>query len=588
MSTTPDPTKEIKLTNSTTSPIVLMLPTTSAQAEEGDTLDYGQKLELLTAVEGGTSVPVGATKTFVLDQTYIDPDTGDTEPSILYDLLPCTAGWLLPAANIGVMQSFATPPSYPPQTVTAAMAAAFENAALFFQTISAYPSSSLATGYAQAMDQTQSSASSAANGSSDSADNAAQSITDTVNAYFKTTKGFQNVTLPAVVAVQSYYGTYPCAWAEYETKAVTYYLYSSNSTASTFVGTISLTPPSAGMNIALANAGYTCTFTPASNGSDLTTVNVNAAAAKNLTYTGGLFVDDVNSDVPQVGVKGTFQIKSMFTKNQSDTQIITVLTGTVSGATVIGFDQPQTTSASDFWDTLFHPKDAAGIWSSVMQIGGAFMMLVFFGQLLYGAYKGLRSLGAAKKPATSESVDSEYSKLSDRLDTLESTLSKKIGNPDVPKDLTDALAKINDKLDAIGTREKSISEQDALQKDASELEEEASVEEDMTVPELQTLSKEATAVQKDAQQLEKSTDSSVGADVAKVQSDLPGIDSGIGGIAKQVGADLGSSTNEQLKEQQTEVTEAETEVSEVDAGEVTGKSGDPAVTEDDIPFEGAP
>jgi hypothetical protein len=580
--TTPDPTQEIQLTNSTTAPIVLMLPTTSAQAEEGDTLDYGQKLELLTTVEGGPSVPVGETRTFVLDQTYVDPDTGDTEPSILYDLLPCTADWLLPVANIGIMQNF-FPVGYTGQTITADMATAFQNAALFFQTISAYPSSSLATGYAQAMNQTQSSASSAADGSADSADNAAQSITDTVNAFFKTTKGFQNVTLPAVVAIQSYYGTYPCAWAEYSAKAVTYYLYSSNSTASTFVGTISMTPPATGLNIALANAGYTCTFTPASNGSDLTTVNVNTSAAKPLTLSGGLFVDNVTSDIPQVGVKGTFQIKSTFTKDQSDTQIITVLTGTISGATVIGFDQPQTTAASDFWDTLFHPKDAAGIWNSVMQIGGAFMMLVFFGQLLYGAYKGLRSLGAAKKPATSEDVSSEYSKLSDRLDTLESTLSKKIGNPDPPKDLTDMFTKINDKLDALAAREKSISEQDALTQDAQELQEEASVEEDMTVSELQTLSKEATTVQKDMQELQKSTDTSVEADVTKVQSDLPGIDTGIGGIAKQVGGELSSSTSEQLKESETEVTEAETEVTEVDAGKVNAESGSPDVTGDDVP-----
>jgi hypothetical protein len=337
------------------------------------------------------------------------------------------------------------------------------------------------------------------------------------------------------------------------------------------------------LNIAAANAGYTCTFTPASNGSDLTTVNVNTSAAKTLTLSGGLFVDDVNSDLPQVAVKGTFQIKSMFTKDQSDTQIITVLTGTISGATVIGFDQPQTTAASDFWDTLFHPKDAAGIWNSVMQIGGAFMMLVFFGQLLYGAYKGLRSLGAAKKPATSEDVSSEYSKLSDRLDTLESTLSKKIGNTDVPKDLTDALAKINDKLDAIGAREKSISEQDALTKDAQELQDEASVEEDMTSAEIQTLSKEATTVQKDMQELQKSTDSSVGADSTKVEGDLPGIDTGIGTIAKQVGGELSSSTSEQLKESQTEVTEAETEVTEVDAGKVNAESGSPEVTGDDVP-----
>src|ERR1700678_1451289 len=389
MSSTPDPTKEIKVTNNSGTSIVIMLPTTSTQTTDANgTMVYGQSLEVLTAVDGTTAVANNATETFVLDQTYTDPDTGDQDYSTIYDLLPSTANWYAPVANIGVMQSFTIPASYPAQTVTAAGAAAFQNAGTFVQTISAYPSSGLATSYQQALGQATTNASGQANGSAGSSGAVAGSISDATNAFFAGTKTFQNVTLEAVVAVQSYYASFPFVWAEFAASTTTYYLYSSNGTATSFVGTLSLTPPKT-VNIAVANGGYTCTFTPASNGSHTTTVNVDSSAAKSVTYTNGLFVDNVDSDIPQVAIKGTFQIKSTFTGKSTDTQIITVLTGTVDNATCIGFDSPQLSqnTSDSFWDTLFHPKNSAQIFQSIMQIGGAVMLLAFVGQSAYGIYK---------------------------------------------------------------------------------------------------------------------------------------------------------------------------------------------------------
>ena len=427
----PDPTKEISITNSTPASITVLLPTLSAQTQDANgTLVYDQNLEVLSSVDGAKSIPVSTAKTFVLDQSYTDPDTGQPAYSTIYDLLPSTANWYSPVANLGVMQSFDDPPAYPPQTVTADSVKAFQNAATFVQTISAYPTSAITTSYQQAMNQAQNNASGQASGSANSGDAVAGTITGTVDDFFKTTKSFGDVTLAAVVAVQTYYGTFPFVWAEYAAGTTTYYLYKSDSTATSFVGTVSLTPP-ATIDVSKPNGGYTCTFKPAANGSDTTNVNVSTTGVKVLTYAGGLFVDDVNSDVPAIAVKGTFQIKSLFTTKPADTQIISVLTGTVNGSTCIGFDSAQLSSDpnASFWDTLFHPKNAAQIFQSVMEIGGALMLLVFAGQMLHGMYKWARGLGT--KPATIEGVNERIASMQESIDKLTKALTDAKVTPQV-------------------------------------------------------------------------------------------------------------------------------------------------------------
>lgn len=567
MSSAPDPTKEIKITNSAESPIVILVPTVSVETQDANgTMVYDQDLELLTAVEEGTAIPASSTKTFVLDQTYDDPDTGKPEYSTIYDLLPSTANWYLPVANIAVMQSFKTPPSYPAQTVTAASAKAFQNAAAFVQTVSAYPTSALATSYQKALTQASGNASGKADGSPDSADAVAKSVADTVNAFFKTTKTFKDVTLEAVVAVQSSYGTFPFVWAEYATGTTLYYLYSSNGTATSFVGTISLARP-ASLKVAVANAGYTCTFTPAANGSDTTNVNVNESAARTLTYTGGLFVDDVKSDVPQVAVKGTFQIKSLFTGKAADTQIITVLTGTVSGSTCIGFDSPQLSSdsSSSFWDTLFHPKNSAQVFQSVMEIGGALMLLVFVGQGLYGIYKWARGLAAGKQPTTKELFDDQMAKLGksqqDFLDALDRRLSGGQGSP--PADADAALSIASEQTGIIADNQSAIRLQDGFEAQAQSLEQMAEFAPEMTTAQLRSLESIGTHVRDSSAALTEADPAALSPVIAEQAPKLRTFNTDIAGLQGEVSSVISENTKVSIEANIELVKTASTEVEEI-------------------------
>ena len=567
MSSTPDPTKEIKVTNNSGTSIVIMLPTTSTQTTDANgTMVYGQSLEVLTAVDGTTAVANNATETFVLDQTYTDPDTGDQDYSTIYDLLPSTANWYAPVANIGVMQSFTIPASYPAQTVTAAGAAAFQNAGTFVQTISAYPSSGLATSYQQALGQATTNASGQANGSAGSSDAVAGSISDATNAFFAGTKTFQNVTLEAVVAVQSYYASFPFVWAEFAASTTTYYLYSSNGTATSFVGTLSLTPPKT-VNIAVANGGYTCTFTPASNGSDTTTVNVDSSAAKSLTYTNGLFVDNVDSDIPQVAIKGTFQIKSTFTGKSTDTQIITVLTGTVDNATCIGFDSPQLSqnTSDSFWDTLFHPKNSAQIFQSIMQIGGAVMLLAFVGQSAYGIYKWARGLGNAKQPTTQELLDQQMEKFQksqkDAIDDLVKKMSGGKENPPASPDDAQTLA--SEQTSVVADNQSAIKLQDGFQAQADSLQELAEFAPEMTTTQLQTLEKVGGEVQKSATALEQADPANLGPVVEAQTPALQSVSTQFSTLETQVSSSVSESTKASIAENTELVNDAHTQSEEI-------------------------
>jgi len=557
---TPDPTQEIQITNSTKTPVSILLPTTSSQAADANgTMVYGESLEMVTSVDGAAAIPVSATKTFVLDQTFTDPGTGQPAYSTVYDLLPSTSDWLMPVANLGVIQSFDDPPSYPAQTVTADSAAAFQNAAAFIQTISAYPTSALATGYQAAVNQASSNASGQASGSSGSGDAVSASIDDTVNAFFQGTKTYQNVTLAAVIAVQSYYGTFPFVWAEFATTTTTYYLYKSSGTATSFVGTISLTPP-AKVDVTKPSGGYTCTFTPASNGSDTTNVNVSSAGAKSLTYTGGLFVDDVNSDLPQVAMKGTFQIKSLFTNNPADTQILTVLSGTVNGATCLGFDQPQLSSntSDPFWDSLFNPKNSAQLFQSVMTIGGALMMLVFAGQTLYGAFKWARNLGAKKQPTTADMFKAQTEQLeASQAKALEALFERySNGQAKAPSSPAEATSTIKTETANITNSQSATQLTKGFKAQGETLQITAESAAVMTAPQLRQLESEATQIRSSVAELQTTPTAKLGPVVAEQTPKLANTVNSVGTLTTSVSGKVSQTEDAQFKANAQASTEA--------------------------------
>jgi hypothetical protein len=387
----------------------------------------------------------------------------------------------------------------------------------------------------------------------------AQSVTDTVNQFFMGNKSYQDVTLEAVVAIQSYYNTFPFAWAGYASGTTTYYLYSSSGSATSFVGTISLTPP-ASLDITKPNAGYTCTFTPASNGSDTTTVDVDTSAAKSLTYTGGLFVAAVSSDA-SIAVKGTFQSLSLFTTKPTDTQVITVLTGTIGAATCIGFDQPQLSSdpSATFWDTLFHPQNSAEIWQSVMEIAGAVVLVLVLGQMALSIYRYAKAKFAAKEPTTKEQMDDFLGKVKEIMQERVGSEVKELsgGRQSAPADDEDAASLVKEDTSIIADEESEGKLLDGYTALDENLKTVAEFAQELPAQSVETLESLGTSVEESVQAIQGTTPADVGAVLPRQTADLSGINTDFATFEGQVSSLLSQSEQSSIQANQDRVESAQ-------------------------------
>ena len=423
------PNKLCKVTNNSGTDIVVGTPITSDETENTTPIvSVNKDFEILYTSSGDTVIKDSGTDSVTLDRTHLDATTKQPVYTKGYDLLISSSTWLTPIANIGVALNPITK-VFKPQTVTADSKTAMQQTADFYQTIAAYPTSKLAKDYIAAMNGTSDDADSKADGSADSATNVSNSIEGGVSGFFASTKSYQKVTMANIVAIEAYYNMFPFVWANFA-DSTTYYLYSSDGNATSFQGALSLRK-SGNIDITKPNGGYTCSFAPAVNPTDTSKTDVNTGAAKSLTYSNGLFTDDVNADIPQIALKGAFSLKRTFTKDPNDTKVIVIISGTVNGATCLGFDQTQATKADDttqdWLNSLFHPTTAAGIFNSVMQILGALMMLHFVVSTLWGIGKWIREkvgggdttvkadeLKAQKESFSSDTkakIDSIYEKL---------------------------------------------------------------------------------------------------------------------------------------------------------------------------------
>jgi hypothetical protein len=440
-----DQTKQCKVTNSCGADVAVALPLSSAETQSANSIvSFNKDFEILPVAGGGTTIKNGSSDTVTLDRTHKDTNGKDVY-SLGYDLLISTSNWLVPIANFGVVQHFtADPPYFKDQAVTADNKKAMQQTSDFFQTISAYPNSQLAKDYIAAMSNTDKDASSKADGSASSASAVGDAVSDGVDAFFKSTKQYQLVTLEQLVAVESYYNKFPFAWAEYADSA-SYYLYSSDSKTTIFEGTLSLKKTGA-IDITKPNGGYTCQFNPSVTPSDTSKIDVDTTKAITLTYTDGLFVDDINSDVPGIAIKGTFQLKRTFTKNPADTKIISILAGNINGAIAVGFDSSQATTpddtTQDWLNSLFRPKTAAQIFSSVMTILGALMMLHFIGSTLYSIGNWIKEKIEAKEPVDKEDLDEEKSGVEEEFKSDAGKSMNKLsrGKQQLPNDSDEALS----------------------------------------------------------------------------------------------------------------------------------------------------
>lgn len=364
------------VTNNTGGSVAILTPVQSTSpnlSQLGTVLNNMEVCKLST----GSSILNGATATVTLDETYLGSNN-QTQTATSYDLVACETVWYQPVASVSIDN---TSSSFSSQTLSLAKNTVMKDTATFLQYIAAYPGSKMTQLYTAALQSAQNAGNAAVNSSGSSASGSSSSDpTGAVSAFFASTQNFQDVTIDSVASMQAYYQSFPCVWAEYKSN-VTYYLYAAASGGANtdFVGTITLTLSGSKLDLTKANAGYTCTFTPAKNPSDLTSVNVDSSKALNLTYANGQFSDAVNA--PHVAVSGLFQLLSTFTQKPSDNSIITVLTGTIYDQTVMGFDTSQATQAAQAQPILDFSNPAA-TFNSVLEIGSAFQTLFAMGDLI--------------------------------------------------------------------------------------------------------------------------------------------------------------------------------------------------------------
>jgi hypothetical protein len=165
-------------------------------------------------------------------------------------LIISDSNWLYPLAQLSVMQSIIGPPWFDPQTVNATDLAAMTQAFDFYKTIAAYPDSTLTMEYVNVLQQAQS------NGSTQS------DIENAVDAFFKGTSSYKDVTLADIMAIEHYYDNFPCVWTQYQ-DSITYYLYGRQGTTINFVGTLSMnkagavdvTRPNSGVHLFFCTGG---------------------------------------------------------------------------------------------------------------------------------------------------------------------------------------------------------------------------------------------------------------------------------------------------------------------------------------------
>lgn len=442
---TPDPTKLCTVTNNSGADIVVGMPLTSAETENANPIvSYNKDFVIQYTASGGTVIKDGGTDKVTLNRTHLDTTTNQPAYSKGYDLLISSSNWLAPIANIGVYLNPITK-AFKPQPViaTADNRTAMQQTSDFYQTIAAYPTSQLAKNYIAAMNNTDSSANSQADGSASSSTNVDNTLEGGVAEFFESTQSYKKVTTATIVALENYYNTFPFVWANFQ-DSVMYYLYSSDGNQTRFEGALSLSK-SGQIDITKQNGGYNCSFIPAVSPTDTSKTDVDNSKAKSLSYSDGVFVDDVNSDIPQIALKGCFQLKRTFTKDPNDTKIIVVMSGTVNGATSVGFDSAQATkpddSTQDWLNSLFHPQTAAQIFNSVMQILGALMMLHFVVSTLWGIGKWIKEKAAGGEPVSADDLKAQRESVNSEAKAKIDSNYKKVAGKDAttPENSSEAL-----------------------------------------------------------------------------------------------------------------------------------------------------
>jgi hypothetical protein len=494
---------------------------------------YDQTLKVLPLAGGGNVLAAGATGTVVLDD--YTTSNGKKIYNTLYELILARSTDLFPVRNTSVMQSFSPPIAYPPVTVAATDLGNMQLAQQFYQTIMAYPTSNLSQQFQAAM-----------NGASGTA-NSVGDINKAMAAFFQGTKQYQSLTLNMYIAITTYMDAFPYAWANYQA-SYTYYLYTSSGS-----GTAN-TPPTLVGTLVLTQKGGVTTADPTDHNGGYNIAFVDPSGkSTTLYYSQGQFVSDLNQDVPSICLKGTFVLKSQFTNQSTDNQLIPVISGMVNGTKVLGIDTKQGTGDGESeWYAFWHPKTLQGWVSLFLTVFGVLMALEWAGTKLWGL--GERIKGWVDKARGVEPEPSEVEKLRAEVEDLKQTvaenqqelLDKFDADVELPPDLDNlqqAFDEMKGALQDVITEQQAEVQRGILEEQASQLQELAEVE---VTPEMEGL---ANSIKTNMEALQNAgTTEELQAAIEQAKSGMQDISDGLGEAYSSLEGELSAETKQSIAE----------------------------------------
>jgi hypothetical protein len=510
---------------------------------------------------------------------------------MLYDLIFAQSNNLFPVQSSGVMQGLFTD-TYPPLKVPSASASAVTgepspmvNAWLFYQEITADPSSTLA----QEFVTTCNNAAANATGSA--------SLQTALNGFFQGTKGFENVTGTDYILVQSYLSSFAYAWAEFEPVYLYYLTNTGGSSASSSAGGIVLSK-AAGAALPIdangntdANAGYQIAYYSTQDSAKDAYDALSAGTAPSSTGTPLYFasqqlVSDLDADIPAICLQLSYASPSTFTNEDSDWgTVVPVLGGTVDGQQVAGVDWRKV-PPKETWEEKAK-TDLDDVWGSwwtqfFMAVTGLLMGIMMVAEGIGWLAKKFKKAEATaeQESSSSELTDQQVTEVKNegeqvqerRQEDAQDTANKldqdvKVPSPaDLPSQ-QQAVAEQKQTFDQTETTKVETAEQkteeNELQNEATQIEDNAQIQVD------QNLETEAGDLKQAAQQVEDIQAGTQGAQQA-LETGQQNIASNQQQIttesqqdsdttAEQIGAE-----NRQVEEEADQIGEAEEKVKETE------------------------
>ncbi|PTO54487.1 hypothetical protein CWN94_09860 [Vibrio splendidus] len=377
--------KQWSVTNKTKGTVAAISAVSTKDNPSG--MMYEMGLSYLPTDKQGNTLPSGEATNVTLDGQMA---SGDYQP--IYDVIFSDPSNAFPVDDTSAMLPVLGD-SYPAYTVPPSATEAMENSYNFFRMIQAYPTSTLAKDFNQALTKEQSNQSQTTPSSS-----------NPIDEFFSGTKTYQNCTSVTYAAILSYSQTFAGASVGFVSN-YTFHLYSSSSDKVSEVGTVSfdLNDVKTPFDLTDNNAGYTIVFTD-SNGQTTP-----------LFYNQGQFVSDVNSDLPDICLQITWASSNQVNgTSTSPNTIVPIIAGYVNGVKATGTATKQDiSSGKSIWGW---PSTITGWFGLVMGVGGAIM----FGDWIIQKLRGKSKARAETERASNEReiTDQQNQALNERIDNL--------------------------------------------------------------------------------------------------------------------------------------------------------------------------